>query len=302
MRQQIAKKCYYLQTVYNSSEECNVIGITTRIASRIHNFGIKVFVSASFFICTISIGAGSVFAFGQGGCDGDCDKCHSLTKAEAVDIMNRLKVPEPKVTSIRMSPVKGLWEVSIDSNGKSGLLYIPFSKHYVVQGQIVEVATGVDKTKEQYQVMQDKKKVDVSKISLKNALVLGAKGAKKRVIVLTDPDCPFCSKLHEEMKKVVEKRKDIVFYIRLFPLKMHPDSYWKSKSIVCNKSLQMLEDNFAKKPIKRDECSTKEVDNTIKLAESLGISGTPTLILSNGKKHSGTMSADQLIDFIDGKK
>jgi thiol:disulfide interchange protein DsbC len=283
-------------------KERSVIKIPTTIIDKIYRIGANVIVLAAFISFVIAISGGRVFAFGQGGCEGECDKCHSLTKAEAVDILNKVKIPDPKVLGIRMSPVKGLWEVSVDSQGKAGLLYIPFSKHYIVQGQIVEVATGVDKTKEQYQIIQDSKKVDVSKISLKNALVLGEKGAKKKVIVFTDPDCPFCGKLHDEMKKVVEKRKDIVFYIRLFPLKMHPDSYWKAKSIVCNKSLQMLEDNFDKKPIQRNECSTKEVDNTLKLAESLGITGTPTLIRSNGKKHSGVMSADQLIEFIDGKK
>lgn len=273
-----------------------------KISDRKYRAVAKVLVLATFFSLVICFSVGSAFAFGQGGCDGECDKCHSITKSEAADIIKRLKIPDPKVLNIQMSPVKGLWEVSIESQGKAGLLYIPFSKRYVVQGQIIDVTTGVDKTKEQYQIIQDSKKVDVSKISLKNALVLGQKKARKKVIVFTDPDCPFCAKLHEEMKKVVEKRKDIVFYIKLFPLKMHPDSYWKSKSIICGKSIRMLEDNFAKKPIAREECNTKEVDNTIKLAEKIGITGTPTLILSSGKKHSGTMDADQLIEFVDGKK
>jgi thiol:disulfide interchange protein DsbC len=260
-------------------------------------------VLAVFFFVVSLLSGGNVFAFGEGGCDGECNKCHSLTKAEAGDIMKKLKIPDPKVRDIRMSPIKGLWEVSVDSQGKSGFFYIAFSKNYIVQGQIVEVSTGVDKTREQYQIMQDSKKIDISKISLTNALVLGDRKAKKRVIVFTDPDCPFCGRLHDEMRKVVEKRKDIVFYIRLFPLvKLHSDSYWKSQSIVCNKSLQMLEDNFAKKPIQRTECSTKEVDNTIKLAGKLGITGTPTLIFSNGKMRSGAMSAEQLIELVDGKK
>jgi protein-disulfide isomerase len=64
----------------------------------------------------------------------------------------------------------------------------------------------------------------------------------------------------------------------------------------------MLEDNFAKKTIPRTECNTKEVDNTIKTAESLGITGTPTIILPNGKMRSGAMTAEQLIELIDGKK
>ena len=254
------------------------------------------------FVVLCLINRSNAFAFGTGGCDGECNKCHSFTKAEAGDIMKKLKVPDAKVLDVRDSPIKGLWEVSIDTQGKRGIFYVPFSKNYIVQGSIVEVATGADKTSEQYRILQESRKIDVSQVSLKNALVLGDKKAKKRVIVITDPECPFCARLHEEMKKVVEKRKDIVSYIRLLPLKMHPDAQWKAKSIMCNKSLQMLDDNFAKKPIPRTECQTKEVDNTIKMAEKLGITGTPTIILSSGKMHSGTMSADQLIELIDGKK
>ena len=284
-------------------KEHRVRNILITIAKKMNGTGGAVLVLAVFLFFVSLLCSGNVFAFGEGGCDGECNKCHSLTKTEAFDIMKKLKITEPKVGDIRMSPIKGLWEVSIDSQGKSGLFYIAFSKNYIVQGQIVEVATGVDKTREQYKIMQDCKQIDISKISLTNALVLGDRKAKKRVIVFTDPDCPFCGRLHDEMRKVVEKRKDIVFYIRLYPLvKLHPDSYWKSQSIACNKSLQMLEDNFGKKPIQRTECSTKEVDNTIKLAEKLGITGTPTLILSNGKMRSGAMSAEQLIELVDSKK
>ena len=276
--------------------------ILPTIRNKMNRLGLAVVILCCLLIFSAGLTTGDALAFTAEGCDGDCNKCHSLSKAEASDIMKKLKVPDAKVLDVYMSPIKGLWEVPIDSQGKRGIFYVPFSKHYVVQGSIVEVATGANKTNEQYQKMQESRKIDVSKISLKNALVLGDKTAKKRVIVFTDPDCPFCGKLHEEMKKVIEKRKDIVFYIRLFPLKMHPDSYWKSKSIVCGKSMQMLEDNFAKKPIARNECNTKEVDNTIKTAESLGISGTPAFILPNGKMRSGAMSAEQIIELIDVKK
>lgn len=101
------------------------------------------------------------------------------------------------------------------------------------------------------------------------------------------------------MKKVLENRKDIVFYIKLFPLKIHKDAYWKSKSIVCKNSLKMLEDAFEKKTIERIDCSTDEIDNNIRLAESLGITGTPTLILPDGKVHVGMVSAERLINLID---
>ena len=100
------------------------------------------------------------------------------------------------------------------------------------------------------------------------------------------------------MEKVLKEKKDIVFYILLYPLAMHKDAYWKSKSIVCNRSLKMLEDAFAKKEIPQPGCDTKEIDDNLKVAEALGISGTPALVLPDGRVHTGMMPAKQLIDFI----
>jgi len=102
------------------------------------------------------------------------------------------------------------------------------------------------------------------------------------------------------MEKVLKERKDISFYILLFPLAMHKDAYWKSKSIVCNRSLKMLEDAFAKKEIPQPECDTKEIDANMKVAEALGITGTPALVLPDGRVHTGMMPAKELIDFING--
>ena len=102
------------------------------------------------------------------------------------------------------------------------------------------------------------------------------------------------------MEKVLKERKDIAFYILLFPLAMHKDAYWKSKSIVCNRSLKMLEDAFAKKEIPQPECDTKEIDANMKVAQALGITGTPALVLPDGRFRTGTMPAKQLIEFISG--
>lgn len=104
------------------------------------------------------------------------------------------------------------------------------------------------------------------------------------------------------MKKILEKRKDIAFYLKLFPLvKLHPKAYEKSMTIVCKKSLELLEDVFAGKNIPEPKCQTSEVDNNIKLADRLGITGTPAIILPNGGIVPGYKNAETLIPLIDGK-
>jgi thiol:disulfide interchange protein DsbC len=87
----------------------------------------------------------------------------------------------------------------------------------------------------------------------------------------------------------------------MYPLEFHKDAYWKSKSIVCNNSLQLLQDCFDKKEIAKTDCKTEEVDNNIKLAKSLGITGTPTIILPDGRLRIGAMPEAELIKLIDGK-
>ena len=251
----------------------------------------------------------SVFLFNAkvdafGGCEENCQKCHTLENKEVKQILTKMNAPGVNVLDIKMSPVQGLWEVTIDDKGKKGVLYVGFSKKYVMPGPIFEVATSANKTKESLGAVNEPadRFVDVSKIPLDDALVMGDKNAPKRVIVFTDPDCPFCGKLHGELKKVIAERKDIVFYLKLMPLKFHPDAHWKAESILCAKSIERLEENFEKKPIPKPDCKTKVVDETIKVGQELGITGTPTLIMPDGLVVVGARDAKTIESLASSSK
>jgi thiol:disulfide interchange protein DsbC len=49
------------------------------------------------------------------------------------------------------------------------------------------------------------------------------------------------------------------------PLKMHPGAYEKSKTIVCEKSIKLLEDAYEKKPLPSPKCKTSVVDENVNL-------------------------------------
>jgi thiol:disulfide interchange protein DsbC len=225
----------------------------------------------------------NVYAFG--GCEEDCQKCHTLEKKEAQEILSKMKATDVKVQGIKMSPIRGLWEVTLeDAKGGRGVMYVGFSKKYVMGGTIFEVDAASNKTQnspaETYKPAD--RYVDPSGIPLDEALLLGDGKAKIKVIVFTDPDCPYCARLHREIKEILSERKDIAFYLMLMPLKFHPDAYWKSESIMCAKSVDLLEDNFDKKPIPKPDCETEAVDRNIALGKDLGITGTPTLVMPDG--------------------
>ncbi len=100
------------------------------------------------------------------------------------------------------------------------------------------------------------------------------------------------------MKKIIEERKDIVFYLKVYPLKNQPETYEKSKTILCEKSLALLEDVFEKKPIPKPKCETSAVDENIKLAQKLGITSVPSLVLPDGRVFPGYKDARSLIQLI----
>jgi len=229
-------------------------------------------------------------------------ECQSLRNQGIKDVLTKLNVPDAKVLSITGSPIPGFCEIVFENMGRMGIFYLDRDKKYFIFGSLVEINSMSDKTQESVRNVRDRKRIDIAKIPVNDALILGDSGASKKAVVFTDPDCPFCGQLHQTMKQIVAKRKDIAFYIKFLPLRMHKDAYWKAKSIVCNKSLKMLEENFEKKEIPRTECTTEEVNDSTKLAATFGISGTPSLVLPDGRIREGAMSEAELINLIDGKK
>ena len=176
--------------------------------------------------------------------------------------------------------------MDVEAGGKRGSLYLDFSQKHLINGQIIPL---------------EAMKVNFSKVPLKDAIVMGPKTAKKKVVVFTDPDCPFCKKLHEEIKQVLAMRTDVAFYIMPFPLPMHKDAYKKVQAILCEKSLALLDDAFAGKTLTEPACPNELVEKNIALAKELGFSGTPMLVRDDGTVLSGYRPAEQLSEWINAK-
>ncbi len=221
----------------------------------------------------------------------DCVACHKLSKQEAETLVKKLN-PAVTVTDVKPAPVNGLWQVEVEAGkGKHGAILLDFAKKYfLVVNQVIPIeAIGKPRT------------TDFSKLPLQDAIILGARGAKIKVAVFSDPDCPFCRKLHEEMKKVVAKRKDIAFYILLYPLPMHKGAYKKAQAIECSKSIEVLDDAFSGKPVPEPTCGNEQLERNLAYGRKIGVNGTPTLVRQDGQMISAALPADKLIEWIDGK-
>ena len=258
--------------------------------------------SSAYIFCTaailIMIIPSIALAFGEKGCgEGNCSDCHFIEIQETKEILKDLV---KEVHGVDFSEVPGLFIVdATGNNGKRGMLYMDFSKSYVVAGNFLSIA---DKSNVSKREMIKLRRVDLTTIPLTDSIVIGNPGAPKKLIVFTDPQCPYCEKLHPELQKVVDADPGIVFFIKLMPLvKLHPDAYRISKAILCEESLQLLEDSFAGKPIPEPTCESDAVDSTLKLAQELGVGSTPTIILPDGRIAPGYRPAKDILELLKNK-
>jgi thiol:disulfide interchange protein DsbC len=236
-------------------------------------------------------------AFEKGGCGGGaCTDCHSLTTEEAAKVLAGMV---DKVISVEMSPVGGLWTVGIEKDGNKWPVYIDFSKKFLVNGQVIRLSTKENVTDTQASGMS---RVEVSAIPLDNAIVIGDPKAGTRIIVFSDPDCHFCGMLHEETKKVVAKNAGIAFFVKLYSRANSSGTARKALAVVCAGSEKLLEDAYAGKALPEPGCKTTAVDDTFRLAEKLGIRGTPTMILPDGRVARGYRDANAIAALLEAEK
>jgi hypothetical protein len=97
---------------------------------------------------------------------GDCSKCHTLAEKELVPILSKIGVPDARVLDMRMSPIKGMWEIALERSGQRFLLYLDFSKQFVAQGRIIEYKAGIDRSRERVAQLNEAKRVDVKRIPM----------------------------------------------------------------------------------------------------------------------------------------
>ncbi len=121
-------------------------------------------------------------AFANGG--KECAKCHTLSADQAKQILSNF-MQEPKILNIQVSPINGLWEIGFETGNKKSIAYLDFSYQYIITGNIISTKTKANLTEESFLKIS---KVDLKGFPYKNALVLGDKNAKNRVIVFDDPD------------------------------------------------------------------------------------------------------------------
>jgi thiol:disulfide interchange protein DsbC len=199
-------------------------------------------------------------------------------KAKEVRESFRKHFPGTPADTAALSPIKGLWEISVGSQ----LIYYAPEERLLVIGGIFSPKGEDLSSGSRRRITTTHEKAGAESLSylekhLDQAVKVG--NGRNRVIEISDPDCQFCRRAHE----FFESRTDVTRYVFLYPLSIHPQAAAKVSLILqASDPAAMLREVYAGKH-DGDPSLPAVSERAARVSGLLGqaqVTGTPVFLLN----------------------
>lgn len=182
-----------------------------------------------------------------------------------------------KVEKISKTEYKEIYEVFVDGQ----ILYTDEKASFFFIGSLVDGKTMQNVTGKRL----------FANLPLEMAVKQVRGSGKGTLVTFEDPNCSYCKKLAKDVRKL----KDVTVYTFLLPI-LGDDSTEKTKAIWCASDrakawADWMIDNKA--PVAKKDCSAP-IDRMVDLGQRFKVTGTPTLLFSDGSRVPGAVPLPQL--------
>jgi thiol:disulfide interchange protein DsbC len=215
----------------------------------------------------------------------------TFTVSAEVDDVEKLKqalaksMPNVKATRITASPVDGMYEVIVGSQ----VVYMSVDARYMIEGDLFDLETKRNVSEEAKSVIR---LAVIDKLGADKMLVYTPEKVKSTITVVTDIDCPYCRRLHNEIPDYM-KNEIQVRYI-FMPLKGAADMK-KTVSVWCSDNQQQALDTAKSGGKVEDKTCDNPIKEHMASARELGVRGTPAILLEDGRLLPGYVPVDKLV-------
>ncbi|WP_166269098.1 DsbC family protein [Marinobacter caseinilyticus] len=212
----------------------------------------------------------------------------------ATELSERLSknIPGLQVTNVRESKAPGLYEIET-STGET--IYATPDGEFLLTGDLLQITpSGIANVTEAGRA--DRRVNIMNSFGKEGAIHYPAKGEQKaEIAIFTDIDCPYCRKLHDEMSRLNELGIAVNYFA--FP-RSGPGtpSFKKYEAVWCSDDQQAAMD-AAKggRQVAAKSCENP-VGKQFELGGRVGVTGTPAIILEDGKMVRGYVPADKFAE------
>ena len=189
-----------------------------------------------------------------------------------------------KIKSVSLSPIPGVYEVLVGND----IFYTDINSKYLIQGEIIEIATGKNITE---QKQADLNRIKWSELNPANALKVVRGNGSRQLAVFSDPNCGYCKRLDKSLQQL----DNVTIFTYLIPI-LSPDSAQKSKQIWCSTDPQKMYIDWMINgviPSGKSDCTTP-LDKNMAFAKTYGITGTPTIFFTDGSRFPGAVQISDI--------
>lgn len=207
----------------------------------------------------------------------------SFASVETVKTNLAKQHPDLKIENIQSTEMPGIYSGSMDGQ----VVYVGENAQHILVGSMIRLKDQHNLTKD---LIVKQNSVDWKKLPLQDAVKTVRGNGKRQLAIFSDPNCPYCKQLEAELKKL----DNVTIYTFIYPIK--PQSVAPSKAVYCENDQSYAWENLIAKgtaPAGNKSCANP-IERNLKLGQSLGVNGTPTLIFSNGFKAAGGFPAEQI--------
>ncbi len=195
------------------------------------------------------------------------------------------RIPQMKqIDEISPTAMQGLYEVRIGTD----VFYTDAKGNYLIQGELIDTKARRNLTEDRINKITA---VDFSALPIKDAFTIVRGDGKRKVAVFEDPNCGYCKRFERDMQKV----DNVTVYLFLYPI-LSPDSAEKSRNIWCSKDkVTAWQDMMVRdKNPTAASCDTTALQRNLAFGKKHKITGTPTLIFSDGSRVPGAIGAPEV--------
>ncbi|MCP5266489.1 MAG: DsbC family protein [Burkholderiaceae bacterium] len=195
-----------------------------------------------------------------------------------------------QVAEIRRTPLSTLYEVRIQND----LFYVDEAARFIlVEGDMIDMSSGKNLTRDR---MDEVLAIDFSKLPLDVALKQVRGNGKRKIAIFEDPNCGYCRKLRQDFVSL----DNVTIYTFVYPI-LAADSDVKARKALCAKEpVKAWTDLMLTGRVPQNDGSCKNSLERIRaLGQSLGVSATPTLFFSDGRRLQGYAPPPQFAQLLD---
>jgi thiol:disulfide interchange protein DsbC len=201
--------------------------------------------------------------------------------------------PDLPIQAIAESPMPGVYQVELEGGRH---LYTSADGQFLLQGYMFQFKDGqaINLT-EQAESRGIVKLMDA--IPASEMVVFAPKEPKAHITVFTDTDCGYCQKLHSEVPEL--NRLGIEVRYLAFPRQgMGSDAAKELSNVWCSKDRQAAMNLAKTRQTVPDAQCDSPIAKQYALGQKIGVSGTPAIVLANGKIIPGYQPAPQLAKIV----